>query len=49
VFLLELNALQSSLTNRATFVIDPQTAPFHLLKGELPVFTTNTITLSARP
>lgn len=49
VFLLELNALGNSLTNRSTFVIDPQTAPFHLLKGDLPKFTTNTITLGAKP
>ena len=49
VFLLELNALQSSLTNRATFVIDPQTAPFHLLKGQPPDFATNTITLPVKP
>jgi len=49
VFLLELNALQTALTNRATFVIDPQTAPFHLLKGELPNFSTNTIAPAAMP
>jgi len=45
VFLLELNALGDSLTNRSTFVIDPQTVPFHLLDGQLPSFTTNSITL----
>ena len=49
VFLLELNALNGSLTNRTTFVIDPQTAPFHLLKGELPTFNTKTIPPLAKP
>ena len=50
VFLLELNALGNSLSNRTTFVIDPQTAPFHLLKGELPPFPVNASpTMSAKP
>ena len=42
MFLLEINALGNSLKDRTTLVIDPQTAPFHLLKGEPPIISTNT-------
>ena len=48
MFLLELNALGNSLKERSTFVVDPQTAPFHLLKGEPPVISTNSSALEAR-
>lgn len=41
VFLLELGSLGNSLKDRSTLVIDPQTSPFHLLNGELPLFSTN--------
>ena len=34
VFLIQLNALANSLKERSTLVLDPQTPPFNLLKGQ---------------
>ncbi len=34
-FLLQLNALANSLKERSTLVLDPQTPPFNLLRGEV--------------
>lgn len=36
VFLIQLNALFTSLKDRSTLVLDPETPPFNLLKGQLP-------------
>lgn len=37
VFLLKLNALEQSLKERSTLVLDPRTPPFDLLKGQIGV------------
>ena len=34
IFLIQLNALANSLKERSTLVLDPQTPPFNLLKGQ---------------
>ncbi len=39
VFLLKLNALEQSLKERSTLVLDPRTPPFDLLKGQTGVPT----------
>jgi membrane protease subunit HflC len=39
VFLLKLDALEESLKQRATLILDPRTPPFDLLGGQLPTGT----------